>query len=127
VKIGAALIIAAVIYVSVRLATTARAASVRDFAVAESWVAFHRAELVRQHKALRDVWWWYLAPFAPGMILFFAGTSFTPDNPAPLFAKAIVFVFCLAFAAVVFAGVGWLNMIGARRVQAAIDALDAGR
>ncbi len=125
VKIGAALIIAAIIYVSVRLATTARAASVRDLAHAESWVTFHRAELVRQHKALKDVWRWYISPFAPGMLLFLIGASFTADNPAPFFAKAMVFGLSLIFVGAVFAGVGWLNALAARRVQTAIDALDA--
>lgn len=127
VRIGAGLIIAGLIYVSVALNTKARAGSAGDLAAANTWADFYRDELERQYVALRDVWRWYLAPLVPGLVVFLVGASLTPANPTPFFAKAIVLAFSLAFAAAVFAGVFWINQIGARQLKAEIDKLDAAR
>lgn len=35
-----------------------------------SCVEFHRQELQRQRDLLRGIWWWYLFPFVPGLIVF---------------------------------------------------------
>jgi hypothetical protein len=32
-------------------------------------ISFHRRELTRQRDLLRGVFWWYLAPFLPGLVL----------------------------------------------------------
>jgi len=127
VKAGAVLIIVGVIYVSVRLATFARAGSPRDLALAENWVAFYRGELMRQYTALNSLWRWYLGPLVPGMVLVMAGGALTPDNPAPLFAKAIVLSLGLTFAGAVFWGVNWINKVAARRLKIEIDRLDAAQ
>lgn len=127
VKLGAALIIAGLIYISVALNTKARAGSAGDLAAANSWADFYRGELARQYTALRDIWRWYLAPLVPGMVVFMAGAAFTPDNPAPFFAKAIIFVLGMGFVALVFWGVYWLNITAARQLKTEIDKLDAAR
>lgn len=127
VKIGAALIVLGIVYVSVQLATKARAGSAQDLASAKTWAVFYREELMRQYMALRDVWRWYLAPLAPGLLVLMAGASFAPDRSAPLFAKAILFGVCLLIVAVVFWGVAWINLRAARQIKAQIDAIDAAR
>ena len=53
-----------------------------------SCLEFHRSELVRQRDLLRSVWWWYLLPFVPGMLLIPVGSSL--DDPLGLLALGIV-------------------------------------
>ncbi len=124
VKTGSILIVAGLVYISVRLAIHARAGNARDLACAKTWIAFYRGELLRQHEALRDILSWYLAPLVPGITVFMAGAAFTRDNPAPLFAKAIIFVVAMAICAAVFGFVYWINRRAARQLKAAIDKLD---
>ena len=126
-KAGAVLSVIGIIYISVLLATRARAGDARDLAAAKTWVAFYRGELQRQYEALRDIWKWYLAPLAPGMILIAAGAAFASDNPAPLFAKIVLFVLTLSICAAVFAFVYWINRRAARQLKSAIDTLDAAQ
>jgi hypothetical protein len=93
----------------------ASAAPVRDH---------YRAELVRQRDALASVWRWYLAPLVPGLALFFAaiwrGVAVTTGTPAA--SAAILPPVLIAVA--ILAGIHWLNRIAARRLTAAIAALD---
>lgn len=86
----------------------------------QSSLAFHRAELVRQRDALRTVWLWYLAPFAPGMVLFNVGLLLRQPGP-PLAQRLVLPAMMLA----VFVGIWLLNLKGARRLQREIDDLDA--
>ena len=81
-----------------------------------SGLEFLRSELVRQRDLLRSVWWWYLLPFVPGMLLITVGTS--PKRWDWLF---------LGFVAVTFAGIGLLNQRVARKLQRRIDDLDGVR
>lgn len=128
VQLGAALVVAAALYVCWQLYRMGRAASRSELeAGAQSWAAFHRAELVRQREALRTVWRWYLAPFVPGYLVFLAGVSFTEANPAPLAARLGVFVAALALMAGAFAVIAWLNARAAKQLDAQIAALDQAR
>ncbi|MEQ1811751.1 MAG: hypothetical protein ABL889_17610 [Terricaulis sp.] len=128
VRVGAALIIAGALYVCWKLHELGRAATRGELdAGAQSWAAFHRAELTRQRDALRTVWSWYLAPFVPGMLVFLAGVSFTEANPAPLPARLGVFLAGLGIMAAVYAVIWWLNAIVAKRLDAEIAALDQAR
>lgn len=93
----------------------------------ESLMVFHRAELVRQRDALRTVWLWYLAPFAPGFALWLAalwiGAPAAQQTPAwgmRLGGAAVL-------AGVMFAGIIALNLLGAARLQRQIDELDRHR
>lgn len=85
----------------------------------------YRAELVRQRDALAGVWRWYLAPVGPGLALFFAaiwrGIAITAGGAAA--SAAILPPVLIAVA--ILAGIHWLNRIAARRLSAAIAALDA--
>ena len=128
VQVGAALIVLGALYVCWKLHQLGRAATRSEMdAGAQSWAAFHRAELTRQREALRTVWSWYLAPFVPGMLVFLAGVSFTEANPAPFPARLGVFLASLTLMAAVFAVIWLLNARAARRLQREIEALDRAR
>jgi glucan phosphoethanolaminetransferase (alkaline phosphatase superfamily) len=128
VRIGAGLIVLGAIYVCWKLHRLGRAATQSELeAGAQSWAGFHRAELTRQREALRTVWSWYLAPFVPGMLVFLAGVSFTPENPAPLPVRLGVFLAGVGIMAAVFAMIAWLNAVAAKRLDAEIAALDRAR
>lgn len=125
VQIGSGLIVLGALYVCWKLYQLGRAATRSEMnAAAQSWVAFHRGELVRQREALRTVWSWYLAPFVPGMVVFLAGVSFTEANPAPLAARLTVFLAGAGLMAAVFAVIAWLNAQAVKRLDAQIAALD---
>lgn len=125
VKAGAALIIVGFIFVSVQLSTRARAGDARDLARGDASLSFYRDALQRQYQALRNVGSWYLAPFVPGVTLFLAGFAFTPDSPAPLFAKVIIFAISMGICAAVFNFVYVMNQRAARELKAAINQLDS--
>ena len=128
VQAGAGLIMAGALYVCWQLYRLGRSATRGELnAAAESWAAFHRGELARQREALRTVWSWYLAPFVPGMVVFLAGVSFTPDNPAPLAARLIVFLAGAGLMAAVFAVIAWINAQAVKKLDAQIAALDQAR
>jgi len=128
VQVGCGLIMAGALYVCWQLYRLGRSATRGELnAAAESWAAFHRGELVRQREALRTVWSWYLAPFIPGMVVFLAGVSFTPDNPAPLAARLAVFLAGVGMMAAVFAVIAWINAQAVKKLDAQIAALDQAR
>jgi hypothetical protein len=80
---------------------------------------FHRAELERQRDLLRSVWYWYLLPFVPGAaVILIARAIERPDRRVLALVVGVAFV-------VGFVLVGKLNETGARRIQRAIDRLDA--
>jgi len=127
VQVGSGLIVLGALYVCWKLYQLGRAATRSEMdAGAESWASFHRAELVRQREALRTVWSWYLAPFLPGVLVFLAGVSFTPANPAPLPARLGVFLAGLGLMAAVFAVIWLLNAVAAKKLDAQIAAMDRG-
>lgn len=124
IQLGAAMIVLGTLYVCWQLYTLARANTTDAFAHAQAWTEFHRGELQRQRTALDTVWRWYLAPLAPGLLVFLAGAAFTPDSPAPLPARAIVFGLSICVAGAVFAGVAWLNKQAVKTLDREIAALD---
>ena len=83
-----------------------------------SCLAFHRSELARQRDLLRSVWWWYLLPFAPGILLMVVGGSVERSERWVWLSAGI-------FAAVTFIGIGLLNQRVARKLQQRLDDLDA--
>lgn len=125
VRAGVALIIAGVGYISWQLVKRASATTKPE---GQTWVEFHRAEMVRQHKALSSVWSWYLAPLLPGMGVFVLATAFSPiDNSLPLIARLAVLGMAIMWIAIVFGGVAWINARAARKLEAEIAALDRAR
>jgi hypothetical protein len=98
-------------------------------AAPSSCLAHHRDQLRRQRDLLLGVWWWYLLPFVPGLLVFLSGLLvWTLRRPgASAHAGAIVGAFGLVAlgCAAVLVGVGALNRWAARRLQREIDELDA--
>lgn len=114
-RAGALLVVGGTLYMCYELH---RRASLRPPPPGESSVVFHRAELERQRDALQSVWRWYLAPFAPGLIVLTVGREV--DNP-PLSWVSLLVNFALLVA--VFFGVFKLNQSAARELQRDIDEL----
>lgn len=82
-------------------------------------LAFQRAQLQRQHDALRSVPVWYLAPFLPGMVLLTLGRF----HSAPTGAEPYLWL-SVAIMTAVFAAVWLLNHFAARRLARQIETLD---
>lgn len=123
IRLGCGLIAAGALYVCWKLHTLAGATGAGEIDAAASLADFHRAQLMRQRGALTTVWRWYLLPFVPGMIVFLAGVSFAPANPAPLAAKLAVFGLAAGICAAVFGAVWWLNAKAVKALDAEIAAL----
>jgi hypothetical protein len=81
-------------------------------------VAWHRSELARQRDLLRSVPLWYLGPFVPGMLLTFFGRW--QANPEQLESLVVSF----ATVVLVFGGVWFLNVVGARKLERKIRELE---
>lgn len=89
-------------------------------------LAFYRANLVTQRDALATVWRWYLAPVVPGMVLFLLAVLRASAQHMPFWAALLVITGVALPVVGVFWGIHRLNRVGARRLQAMIDALDRG-
>jgi len=127
IQLGAAMIVLGTFYVCWNLYTLARADAVDGLNEVQAWTEFHRSELKRQRSALDTVWRWYLAPFAPGMVVFIAGVAFTPETPMPVLARAIVFGLGVGMIGAMFAGIAWLNKRAVKALDREIAALDEMR
>ena len=93
-------------------------------ALAVPALAFHRAQLVRQRDALRNVWRWYLAPFIPGVVLFLAAIWHASRAHQSVAATLVGVVPTAAIVAAVFVGIHLINRAAARRLDREIEALD---
>ncbi|MDT9600500.1 hypothetical protein [Sphingosinicella rhizophila] len=102
----------------------ARSASREEYEhVADRWIDFHRAMLVRQRDALRSIWSWYLGPLVPGLIVFTVGIG--EGLPAPVGVPTTIGV--LVIIGVIFQAIARLNRKAAARLQAEIDLLDGSQ
>lgn len=119
-RLGSVLVIAGALVVAWQLRRRASAQRLPATLVGQPWIAFRRAQLVRQRDALRSVWRWYLAPLVPGLAVFRWGVE--TELPGGPFAHGWV---ANAAIALVFAGIAALNAYAARQMQRRIDALDA--
>lgn len=123
VRIGAALIMLAAIYISWQLHRVASLSA--GELPADDLASVHRRELVRQRDALRSVWRWYLAPFVPGILVFVLGTTIEAGAHAPLWAVIATSAVSLGFVSLIFAGVWALNAYAARKLDEEIKTLDS--
>lgn len=121
-KLGSGLVVAATVYVAWQLHHRGSALP-PDQAGEMPLYAFVRAQLSRQRDALRSVFWWYILPFLPGLALLLIGNGQDPATAAqvPIWQRWVA----LAVMGAVFAGVWWINQLGARRLQRRIDEIDA--
>jgi uncharacterized membrane protein len=121
-QLGAALVIAATVFVAWRIHRQASAKSVPE--VGEALRDFHRQELIRQRDALRSVGRWYLAPFVPGMVLVMAGRWFQSHAAnRPIALDHLGILLTSGIAVLLIGGIWWLNKRGADRLQQQIDQL----
>jgi hypothetical protein len=81
-------------------------------------VEFHRRELTRQRDLLRSVWRWYIAPIAPGLVIFSAGAASHAGSGSGFYRVLVLY-------AVVFGFIVWLNYRGSLRLDRQIAELDA--
>jgi hypothetical protein len=121
-RIGSAMIVAATFYVGWQLHRRASAVPPETAGVMPLY-AFMRAQFVRHRDALRSIFWWYMLPFLPGLVLLLAGSMYAPDtHPDGPGWRDIVGVTVVA---AVFYGVWWLNQRAVRKLQKHIDEIDA--
>lgn len=121
-KIGSGWMVAATFYVAWQLHRRGSAVS-PGMAGEMPICTFARRQLVRQRDLLRNIFWWYILPFIPGLALILIGNGQDPEM-AKHVAIWVRWV-GLGFIATVFAGVWWLNQMAARKLQRRIEEIDA--
>jgi hypothetical protein len=117
IRAGAGLVIVAAIFIVYHLQIRGAATSLPADLVLRSALEFHRVQLVRQRDLLRGVWWWYLLPLVPGMLVVQIGQALAhPER------RSRIIAYCVAVAAVA-AGIYELNRRAGARIQERIDRL----
>jgi hypothetical protein len=122
-KLGSVATIVAAIYAPWQLHRRASAVA-PEMAGTMPIYAFARGQLVRQRDALKSIFGWYILPFLPRLALMIAGNGLDPRIEAagpPHWARWLA----LGVIVAIFAGIWWINQLGARRLQKRIDEIDA--
>ena len=117
IQIGQVLIALAAVWVVVYMHRRGWLERMADDATPAASAIFYRQQLVRQRDLLREVWRWYLLPFAPGMAFVLVGRVRSGGRLSFAIATAVGAVALALF-------IAWLNARAARRVQQTIDQLD---
>jgi hypothetical protein len=116
-RLGAGLTIAAAIAVAYMLHLWGTPRTLPSDLALMSALEFHRVQLERQRDLLRSVWWWYLLPFAPGMLVLAIGQALAqPERMSRTIASSAVIL-------IVMVGIYALNRRAAARIQRRIDRL----
>ncbi|MGA9796024.1 MAG: hypothetical protein WBQ17_10880 [Rhizomicrobium sp.] len=124
-KLGSAMTIAAMLFVTWQLHRRGQAHDTPDGATTARLLAFHREELSRQRDMVRTVLWWYMAPFLPGIALIFLGRYFQSHVPGRTLAEDHLVILLGGIIAALIVAIVWLlNMWAAARLQNRIDELD---
>lgn len=84
---------------------------------------FLREQLVRQRDALAGVFWWYMLPFIPGLLVMTVGSAMLRAQTHPG-ASPVPGLIAGAVTVLVFGGIWWLNQRVARKLQKRIDDID---
>jgi hypothetical protein len=122
-KLGYALLLAAAIYAPWQLHRRASAVA-PETAGAMPIYDFLRGQLVRQRDALKNILWWYVMPFVPGIALTLAANGLDPKIEAagpPIWARWTVFAGLFLLLGFIW----WINQVVARKLQRRIDDIDA--
>lgn len=98
-----------------------------DDAPVATLLDFHRGELVRQRDALRMVWLWYIGPFAPGLVLWFAALWIGTPEVQQTATWGMGLALAAGVSVAVSAGIIALNLCGAAKLQRLIDEIDSYR
>jgi hypothetical protein len=117
VRVGAALIVVALLYVVRQMRARGSVQPMPATLALTDCIAFHRNELERQRDLLQSIWSWYLLPFVPGMLVILIGRAIQrPERWAFVAASS------LGIGAAFFV-VGWINARVAKKIQRRIDEL----
>jgi hypothetical protein len=124
-KLGSALIVAAAFYVAWQLHRRA-SAEPPERAGAIPIFVFQRRQLARHRDALRGIFYWYMLPFVPGLLILMAGSAAERAREASR-AVEVTWQECLfvALFGVIFFAVWWFNQRIANKLQRHIDEIDA--
>jgi glucan phosphoethanolaminetransferase (alkaline phosphatase superfamily) len=116
-RIGAGMSIAAAIAVTYMIYLWGTARTLPSDLALMSAIEFHRVELERQRDLLRSVWWWYLLPFTPGILVLEIGQALAqPERRSRIIVLSVLML-------VLAAGIYWVNWRAAARIQRRIDRL----
>jgi len=118
---GPALVVLGTVVMLVYLWRRGRAPMADPATDARAFLAGYRAELEWQVKLLRDVPRWYIGPLVPGMLAMVASVGLEVGHEPD---QLIVFgLLGIGVPAAIFAGVIWLNRVGARKLEERLAAL----
>lgn len=123
-RLGAFLVVLATLFIAWRLYRHASADAPPEVEAARPLIEHQRTQFVRQRDALASVWRWYLLPFVPGMGLMVFAPAVEKGRRG-LLEMGVGGMISVAVIFAVFIGIWWLNLRGARKLQKAIDDLDA--
>jgi hypothetical protein len=116
-RIGAGMCLVAAIAVAYLMHRWGTARTLPSDLALTSALAFHRVELERQRDLLRSVWWWYLLPFTPGVLVLEIGQALArPERTTRIIALSVVMLLMAV-------GIYALNWRAAVRIQQRIDRL----
>jgi len=116
-RIGAGMCLVAAIAVAYLMHRWGTARTLPSDLALTSALAFHRVELERQRDLLRSVWWWYLLPFTPGVLVLEIGQALArPERTTRIVALSVVMLLMAV-------GIYALNWRAAVRIQQRIDRL----
>jgi hypothetical protein len=88
----------------------------------EGSLAFYRRELERRHGLIRTMWFWYILPFAPAIILItIGGLMLAVERNRPLWPAAVFVAIAVIIGVVIHFG----SLEMARKIRVRIDALKA--
>ena len=118
---GAGLVVLGVCFVAWQLHSRASAVEPPAAETAQPILVHQRRQLARQRDALSRVGLWYLLPMLPGLALMLLAPVVRHGPGALGFGLG----FAIAVNVAVFGGIWWLNHRIARKLQKAIDDLDA--
>ena len=122
-RIGALMIVLGTLIVAWQLHRIASPAIPPEGASAEPVLIHQRAQLVRQRNAVASVFYWYLLPLIPGMLVFILAPALS-HGPASLVHAPPTMWIVLISAIAAFVGVWLLNQRAAMRLQKRIEEID---
>jgi hypothetical protein len=122
--VGCALILAATLFIVYYLRQRGHATTPPVDGDMRTYLTYLILDVSRQRDLLRNIFWWYLAPFIPGLVtLTIAGVLYPPSHPKV--SPAIGLAIFLGLLFIVYVGGYLLNQRAARKMQAGIEQAEA--